>query len=120
MKWIFYTYWFWYAIMLFIEVLSIPIPLYGKQFLCLYYLNFSFPAIAAFGLNYTDDLKQSKIYSIGLAFSIFLRTLFWIMETYGFDNKYYLLVLSFFIMAIFFIFEKLIKRKINSIERTLL
>lgn len=107
--------------MISIEVFSIPIPfITAKAFLCLYYLNFSFPALAVFGLNFTDDLKNNKIYSVGISFSVFLRTLFWIGETYEYNDKHFLLTVCFFIMSIFFIFEKLIKRKLNDIERNII
>lgn len=121
MRAIFYIFWIWYALLLSVELIGITVPVeYAKYFLSLYYLNFAFPAIAMGGLFYTEDLRLSKMYSLAICLSVFLRTVFWILQTHGYDNKYFLLVLCFFMMAVYLIFERLIKRKFKDIETNLL
>lgn len=117
MKFVFYTYWIWYALMLFIEVLGVTMPIdYAKAFLALYYLNFAYPALAVYGLFYTEDLNRSKVYACGITISVLLRTLFFIAEIYGYNDKKFVLVLCFFVMAVYMICEKLINRKLKNIE----
>lgn len=121
MKFVFYTFWIWYAILLSIELSGVKVsPDYAKAFLGLYYFNFAFPALAVFGLSYTEDLKRSNIYALGITMSVLLRTLFFIAESYGYDDKKFLLVLCFFIMSVYMVCEKLIKRKLEDIEKQLL
>lgn len=107
--------------MISVEIFGIQVPVeWSKAFLGLYYLNFAFPALAVFGLFYTGDLKRSELYSLGITMSVLFRTLFFIAEIYGYNDKKFLLVLCFFIMSVYMISEKLIKRKIKSIETNLL
>lgn len=121
MKWVYYIYWIWYALLLSVEVYGITIPVdYAKAFLCLYYVNFAFPSMAIFGMRYTEDLVFSGKYALAISISVLIRLLFFICEMYGFDDKIYLMVLSFFVISISVIFEKLVKRKLESIETDLL
>lgn len=80
--------------------------------------------ILPLSLLYLNGRKYTEIednYLLGIVLSLVLRITFFAGSLIlGFNDAKFILVLCFFIMAIFFTFERIIKRRIKAIEKTLL